>query len=91
MSSRTRVSTLLLGLSMSAHAYVWPNPMLDTIEGYIYDQQGYNNGPFIGAGITPCSLFTFGTTANRSNAADWIRTVCGSFYIRRLYVLLTVF
>lgn len=65
----------LLVLSVTAaHAYVWPNAQLDELEHLRYDQAGYNAGPLTGV-LTPCDAYSFGASAGRSNAADWIRTV----------------
>ena len=65
---------MLLALLGPASAYVWPNPKLDALESLIYDQTGFNIKA-IANQVTPCSSFSFGDTVNRSNAADWIRTV----------------
>ena len=75
MRSTTRkLAALLAFLAAGAHAYTWPNPQLDALESLIYDQAGFNPKPIAGK-LVPCSQFDFGTTPNRSNAADWIRTV----------------
>ena len=69
-----RLSKLLL-LAASASAYTWPNPQLDELESLVYDQHGFNARGILAGALTPCSNFNFGSTVNRSNAADWIRTV----------------
>lgn len=63
-------------------AYTWPNPVLEELDGQLYDRDGYNSRP-LATGMQPgqpgtlpnCNFFLFDATAGRSNAADWIRTV----------------
>ena len=75
--SFARLSSLLL-VAVSVSAYTWPNPKLDELESYLYDQRGYNERGILLGALVPCDAFNFpgpGDTTNRSNAADWIRTV----------------
>ena len=70
----SRLSSILL-LAACASAYTWPNPQLDELESLLYDQHGFNERGILAGALTPCNAFGFGSTVNRSNAADWIRTV----------------
>ncbi|RPD54679.1 heme peroxidase [Lentinus tigrinus ALCF2SS1-7] len=73
MASLRYLSALLL-LITSATGYTWPNPQLDELERLLYDQFGFN-APGILTSVLPCNSFVeFNGIANRSNAADWIRT-----------------
>jgi hypothetical protein len=73
------VSSIFVAAALSTFgsAYVWPNPQLDALEHYRFDQYGYNaDDNAIPGGVTPCtSTFVFDDTPGRSNAADWIRNV----------------
>lgn len=71
----------LLGLIRIVSAYTWPNPKLDELESLLYDQFGFlSHGGIVASALAPCDTFNFGQTVNRSNAADWIRTVRRLFY-----------
>ncbi|TFK86856.1 heme peroxidase [Polyporus arcularius HHB13444] len=73
MACQKYLSGLLL-LITSASGYTWPNPKLDELERLLYDQFGFNV-PGILTSVLPCNSFVeFNGIANRSNAADWIRT-----------------
>jgi hypothetical protein len=64
-----------LGLVSAVVGYTWPNPPLDALERLRWDQTGFNSG-ILGALTKPCNQFIGGATAgNRTNAADWLRTV----------------
>ena len=85
MFPKTQLSSFVFLSVVSA--YTWPNPLLDELESQVYDLFGYNANGFPGfqTGINPCKLDFFNTglaNSNRSNAADWIRTVCGSCHLR---------
>ncbi|KAF8133615.1 heme peroxidase, partial [Mycena galopus ATCC 62051] len=58
-------------------AYIWPSPMLDSLESVRFDQFGHNANP-ITVFITPCTRFLLDhdldSTTGRSDIADWIRT-----------------
>ncbi|PIL35211.1 hypothetical protein GSI_03001 [Ganoderma sinense ZZ0214-1] len=69
----SRLSSILL-LAACAAAYTWPNPQLDELESLLYDQHGFNERGILAGALSPCNAFGFGSTVNRSNAADWIRT-----------------
>ena len=74
MATRKQLTWLAL-LVASASGYTWPNPKLDELEALLYDQFGFN-APGILTAVLPCNSFVdFNGIANRSNAADWIRTV----------------
>ncbi|KAF7340127.1 Peroxidase [Mycena venus] len=67
----------LLTYFATAHAYLWPSPMLDELESLLYEITPGTTG--IASFIQPCDTFTFASTGGsgptgRSNAADWIRT-----------------
>ena len=81
----SRLSNILL-LAACATAYTWPNPQLDELESLLYDQHGFNERGILAGALTPCNAFGFGSTVNRSNAADWIRTVRFASH-RRLHAL----
>ncbi|RPD56148.1 heme peroxidase [Lentinus tigrinus ALCF2SS1-7] len=68
-----KLSGLLL-IAASASAYTWPDPQLDELESLVYDQHGFNSRGILAGALDPCSRFNFGSTVNRSNVADWIRT-----------------
>ena len=71
----------LLGFTRLVSAYTWPNPKLGELESLLYDQSGFNaQGGIVASAVNPCDAFNFGDTINRSNAADWIRTVRHLFY-----------
>ncbi|KAI0718229.1 heme peroxidase [Cerioporus squamosus] len=78
MLIKTQLSSLLFISVVSA--YIWPDPLRDALESQIYDLFGYNANFFPGfqTGVVPCNVYFFHAgspgTANRSNAADWIRT-----------------
>ena len=74
--SRLRLLVALSICGTLSTAYTWPSPQLDELESLHYDQAGYNaHGSIFVGGVTPCTLFLFGNTPGRSNAAEWIRTV----------------
>lgn len=73
-----RFFSLLLTI-VSVSAYTWPDPQLDELESLLYDQHGFNERGILAGALDPCTLFNFGDTVNRSNAADWIRAVCVHF------------
>ena len=73
----SRLSSLLL-LAAYAFAYTWPNPQLDEFESLLFDQKGFNERGILVGALDPCDRFNFGDTVNRSDAADWIRTVRGA-------------
>ena len=77
----SRLSNILL-LAACATAYTWPNPQLDELESLLYDQHGFNERGILAGALTPCNAFGFGSTVNRSNAADWIRTVRFASHLR---------
>ncbi|KAF7343034.1 Peroxidase [Mycena venus] len=67
----------LLTYLATAHAYLWPSPMLDELESLLYEITPGTTG--IASFIQPCDTFSFASTGSsgttgRSNAADWIRT-----------------
>ncbi|KAJ6473767.1 heme peroxidase [Mycena sanguinolenta] len=67
----------LLTYFATAHAYLWPSPMLDELESLLYEITPGTTG--IASFVQPCDTFTPASTGNsgstgRSNAADWIRT-----------------
>ncbi|KAJ7311512.1 heme peroxidase [Mycena albidolilacea] len=67
----------LLTCFATAHAYLWPSPMLDELESLLFEITPGTTG--IASFIQPCDTFTFAPTGSRgssgrSNAADWIRT-----------------
>ena len=70
----SRLSSILL-LAVYASAYTWPSPQLDELESLLYDQHGFNERGILAGALSPCNTFGFGNIVNRSNAADWIRTV----------------
>ncbi len=78
MSLGVKKLSSLLFIAASATAYTWPNPQLDELESLVYDQHGFNSRGILAGALDPCSRFNFGDTVNRSNVADWIRTVCVS-------------
>jgi hypothetical protein len=57
-----------------ARAYKWPSPLLDDLDHYLFDQQGYNTGPVFSGGVPQCSHFFGSDLIGRQNAAE----VCGS-------------
>ena len=57
-----------------AHAYTWPNPLLDELESQVYDRRGYRERGLT-SGVTPCNFFILGAQKGRTNAADWLRSV----------------
>ena len=60
----------------AARAYVWPNKMLDDLEGFRWNQIGYHSSPFVEGEINPCDFYFVGPNyGGRSNVADWIRVV----------------
>lgn len=74
--SQLRFLVVLSIYGILGAAYTWPSPQLDELESLHYDQGGYNaHGSIFVGGVTPCTLFLFGNTPGRSNAAEWIRTV----------------
>ena len=76
MSSISHRLVALLLLATTVSAYTWPSPKLDELESLLYDQHGYNSRGLIAGALGPdCSNFGFGSTPNRSNAADWVRAV----------------
>lgn len=68
------LTCVALSIAVSGQ-HTWPNPKLDELESLLYDQFGYNNNGIVAGALRPCTLFNFGDTPGRSNAADWIRTV----------------
>ncbi|KAJ7113369.1 heme peroxidase [Mycena epipterygia] len=67
----------LLTYFATAHAYLWPSPMLDELESLLYEITPGTTG--IASFIQPCDTFSFASTGGsgttgRSNVADWIRT-----------------
>jgi hypothetical protein len=57
--------------------YTWPNPKLDALENLRWDQNGIGDRG-LGAFSFPCNQFAFdfgGSAGNRTNVADWLRTV----------------
>ncbi|KAJ7913189.1 heme peroxidase [Mycena leptocephala] len=67
----------LLTCFATAHAYLWPSPMLDELESLLFEITPGTTG--IASFIQPCDTFSFAPTGSRgpsgrSNAADWIRT-----------------
>lgn len=90
MSSNFKKLTFVLALLTLTHAYTWPNPQLDQLESLLYDQHGWNS-QIIASLVTPCSAFSFGpAVVNRSNAADWIRTVSNACHPCRPTILTEV-
>jgi hypothetical protein len=73
------VSSIFVAAALSTlgSAYIWPNPQLDALEHYRFDQYGYNaDDNDFPVGLTPCNRsFVTDNTPGRSNAADWIRNV----------------
>jgi len=68
---------VLSAQALVAHAWSWPNPRMEDIESARWDASGYLPRTSIMGGLTPnCSAFFRGSGRGRSNAADWIRTVC---------------
>lgn len=57
----------------AAHAYLWPSPQLDALEGMRFQV----DASFVDF-IQPCDAFSFAPDdrpSGRSNLADWVRTV----------------
>jgi hypothetical protein len=69
---------LLISLALTAtaaHAYLWPNPQLDALEGLRFDLAGLNVVQ-LSSFIDPCDSFLFGgDNSGRADAPDWLRTV----------------
>lgn len=71
---RSLLPFVLLAVSAPARAYVWPNKMLDDLEGFRWNQIGYHSSPFVEGEINPCDFYFVGPNyGGRSNVADWIR------------------
>ncbi|KAJ6497776.1 heme peroxidase [Mycena sanguinolenta] len=65
----------------TVNGWTYPNPQLDALDAFRWDQIGFNSGsnsnsPGLAAFISPCNFFTVDPSGNsgRSDAADWIRT-----------------
>ncbi|KAK6996397.1 peroxidase [Favolaschia claudopus] len=75
-----RLTLLMLTCLATAHAYIWPSPMLDELESTLYEILP-SAASTISAFIQPCDTFTgialddtTGLGTGRSNIADWVRT-----------------
>ncbi|KAJ6474849.1 heme peroxidase, partial [Mycena sanguinolenta] len=68
----------LLTCFATAHAYLWPSPMLDELESLLYEPTLSTSS--IEIFFQPCDTFNFASAtgldgpSGRSNVADWIRT-----------------
>jgi hypothetical protein len=82
MPSRSFFALLVAALPAIGLCYTWPSPKLDSLESMRFEQTGYRS-PLITVGVLPtCTTFSVGgilpgTQGLRSNAADWVRAVCG--------------
>jgi hypothetical protein len=65
--------SLSFGLAATslARAYKWPTPLIDELDHYLFDQQGYNTGATVFQGGVPqCSHFFGSDLIGRQNAAE---------------------
>ncbi|KAJ7463365.1 heme peroxidase [Mycena latifolia] len=63
----------------TAHAYVWPSPQLEALDGLRFSMARHDDAG-LAIFVEPCDQFFFATVnstgrvSGRANAADWIRT-----------------
>jgi hypothetical protein len=62
-------------LGRQASAYTWPNPQMEILDAFRYEQTGATGR--LGGLVFGCSTSNDvnGANASRVNAADWLRTV----------------
>jgi hypothetical protein len=93
MSRPLRSTLLLATLFTTSLCYTWPSPKLDALESARFDQTGWRSLS-LANGVVPCSAFTHPTGSTdgiRSNAGDWIRTVCITIWLNRIQVVTSFF
>jgi hypothetical protein len=70
--------TLLQSLPTSL-AYKWPNPQIDEVDHYLYDQFGYQSTDIFNVGVPTCAEFFGIPTLGRQTAAE-VRISRPSFF-----------